>query len=57
MWSPLHADAKNVAALSSALLVCMVVPWLLCLLFFTGGLPAYWPAGRLACQCGGCASL
>lgn len=31
-----HADGKNVAALSSALLVCMVVPWVLCLLFFTG---------------------
>ncbi|EFN58437.1 hypothetical protein CHLNCDRAFT_140406 [Chlorella variabilis] len=29
------ADGKNVAALSSALLVCMVVPWVLCLLFFT----------------------
>jgi MFS family permease len=30
------ADAGNVAALGSALLVCMVGPWLLCLLFFTG---------------------
>lgn len=30
------ADNGNAAALSSALLVCMVVPWTLCLLFFTG---------------------
>ncbi|KAI7836114.1 hypothetical protein COHA_009993 [Chlorella ohadii] len=29
------ADRSNVAALSSALLVCMVVPWVFCLLFFT----------------------
>ena len=32
------ADNGNAAALSSALLVCMVVPWALCLLFFTGSL-------------------
>lgn len=31
------ADRSNVAALSSALLVCMVGPWVLCVLFFTGG--------------------
>lgn len=34
--SPAPADrAANVSALSSALLVCMVGPWALCLLFFT----------------------
>ena len=30
-----HADGANVRALSNALLVCMVVPWTLCLSFFT----------------------
>ncbi len=31
------AVRDNVAALSSALLVCMVVPWAFCLASFTGG--------------------
>lgn len=31
------ADGNNVKALGSALLVCMVVPWTMCLIFFTGG--------------------
>ncbi len=39
------ADRSNVAALSSALLVCMVVPWVFCLLFFTG-----WCGNAAACN-------
>lgn len=51
------ADRSNVAALSSALLVCMVVPWVLCLLSFTGLC-----GSAAACNCcsaaaAGCLSL
>ena len=38
--TPLDSDAAaaNAHALASALLLCLVLPWTLCLLFYLGGL-------------------